>query len=332
MADFDFEAYAAVERLKYKEGPGNEKILDCVACRREEHLYYNTAKNVWNCHRCGEQGNYVSFVMLHQNCTYEEAVRLIEMGVDISITRMQSKLHEFIYNRPINIESKHKVVIPTPTNATRVTLRKYPMFFVSRNYPPDLVLSLNTMVCEEYPYENRIIFPFTCDGHTSFVAYAANKYVDPKTKNPPGSNNGELLYGYDMQPTANTLVVVEGITDAIRLWSWGYNAVALLGKNISLSHTNLLNRHRAREIVICFDGDVPVRTNKKNKGILDLAKPLIDCLTKHVSFIYINDDEKDPDNMSFDDFNGFYSVRVSYTALKIAARQNRFSVSKSHTV
>lgn len=327
MANFNFEQYASNYGLDIKHGPGNERILACILCGREEHFYYNIDKNVFDCKHCGESGNYLRFIMLHQKCSYREALSFVDEVAGISIQRIRYRLQNFW--ETVDDWWDQKLIIPPPRSSLPVTVMSYPKFFNRRGYQRDIIMQLKPRFCNGGTYSGRIIFPFTCDGHSSFVAYATNQFLEPKTLNPKGSNNADLLFGYDLFPNVNEIVLVEGITDLIRLAHWGYAAFALLGSSISTIQTFLLFKHVAEEIIVCYDGDITIndswigeeKSKKfKRKGIISLVRELIDFVPKKVTFALVNDPHADPDSLTQEQFKKIYDGRVTWNTLKRLGR------------
>ncbi len=305
--DFDFLDYTNDNGLSAKKATGYEYVLTCVICGKEKHLYYNIDKNKWICHSCGECGNYVRFIMVHQDIDYWDAIDLINGSRKISMSSIRRRIKSFFEKTDY---TEHKVIIPPPFHAERVRLKKYPVFFKKRKYDKEVVMQLRPMVCEKRPYENRIIFPFKCDGNESFVAYAVNKHMVPKTLNPIGSNNNDLIYGYDFWKSAEVMILVEGITDVIRLIQYGYPAMALLGKEISDNRIYLIEKLYAKEIVLIFDGDVNV------EDVLERAEKLAKNTSKKITIAFIEDPVKDPDNLSFKEFTALYKKKETVSRFK----------------
>lgn len=321
---FNFEEYAGKESLDHKRGPGYERILDCPLCGKSYHLYFNINKNLWNCKKCGESGNYIRFVMAHKNLPYKRVLEFLDNGINgtLNVDGMRKKLQSSVAKMNISyINNDRKLVIFPPKNARQISPKRYPKFFNLRGYDPEIIFAISPLVCETYPYANRIIFPFGCDGHSSFVAYAGNKYMQPKTLNPKYCNNAELLYGYNFFSNEDILFLVEGITDVIRLVHYGYASCALLGKNISYEQVYLLHKHKCKEIVICYDGDVPIKqiidknTKTKVRGIIDYTSLLVENLHKKLSFMIIRDSSKDPDTLTKTEFDSLFEGRVGFKEL-----------------
>lgn len=294
---FNFITYMSDEGIKSKKGPGDEYILECIACHKEKHLYYNVQNNYWICHHCDERGNYIGFIMLHQGVSYEEAIEIVEGFAGIKLSRIRQRIKSYLTSMDSKIDyNKHKMIMQPPLHAKRLTDKFYPTFFNKRKYDKEIVLRLNPLVCEKGLYENRIIFPFTCDGNKSFIAYAINKYIKPKVLDPIGSDNKDLVFGYDFWKTVNRVFLVEGVMDLLRLLHHGLPAIALLWKNISNSQMYFLDSFPSEEIVLFLDGDVGI------DEVLKKAVILSENISKKVLIAFIEDEVEDPDSLSSKDF------------------------------
>ena len=307
---FDFSEYANDEGIPLRPGPSGEIITTCPICLKDKHLYYNTDKNLWICHKCGERGNYLRFVMIHQNLDFKDAVRYIQDRKVVNIGKIRKRIKRSIAAKPIDF-TEHKVIIPPPRDSKLVTEFRYPSFFSKRKYDKNIILALGSLVCETGQYTGRIIFPFTCDGHESFVAYASNKYIQPKTLNPLGSNNSDLLYGFVFyMKKRDKIYLVEGITDMVRLLHYGFAAVSLLGKSVTNGHLYLLNKLNTDELVLCLDGDVGL------DGIIERAKEITTHVGKHLTMAYIADQTEDPDSLPKEKFMEIAANRITLSNIK----------------
>lgn len=311
MSGFNFLDYASNEGIKLRRGTGPERILECPVCTKPYHLYYNTKNNLWFCQRCGEGGNHIRFIMIHKGVSLPEAIGIIEEGTTFSISAIRKRISSYI-EKMSEDTLDYKMVVSPPLHSKPVSKGRYPKFFSSRGYDKKTVIFFQPRVCEKSPYFNRIIFPFSCDGHRSFVAYATNSYMEKKTLNPPGTRNSELIYGYDLWKKCKTLVVVEGLTDVIRLTHYGYYSNGLLGKNISDSHIHLLYKHPCEEICLCYDGDVWFEEKRKKKALENIDK-LAKNVGKKLTLIQLKREDDDPDSLSEEEWDKLYNNRVTHS-------------------
>ena len=79
---------------------------------------------------------------------------------------------------------------------------------------------------------------------------------EPKYMYSKGLPKSKILFGAErIKKSVPFICVVEGALDAIWLYQHGYDAVALLGMNLSKQQGELLRRLRTSEIVIATDND-----------------------------------------------------------------------------
>ena len=48
---------------KVRPGPHNHYISDCPLCGKPKHFYVNRGSQLWDCKKCGEEGNIVSLLV-----------------------------------------------------------------------------------------------------------------------------------------------------------------------------------------------------------------------------------------------------------------------------
>lgn len=253
----------------------DERAIECVVCHKPKHLYYNVNKNLWDCKRCGAQGNLTTFIMYHRGLEYVDAIDFIQQGVERDkSTLLKSKLNDFK-----NSVKKEKEIVKININVGKcdfmfLTEKLFEKFkhLKRRNITYSVFKSIKPMpfICMNHSrfqqLEDRMIFPIICDGHISYQAYDVTGKRVPKTWNPPGSINSELLFLYDQYKKSDKpLVVVEGIFDALRVLTIddSVNCVALLGSNLSTYQAFLLGNSNASEIILMLDGDVYTKKDRK---------------------------------------------------------------------
>jgi hypothetical protein len=291
--------------LKYLESKSrNELVLDCVdpACPKPtDHLYLNETTGLWICHRCGVAGNLVVLVAIVRKTTARHAQKLLEEEMPDSLTahELKEKLKNLDeLGTEFTDHMGMKLYAPPPPSKIVSKKNGYPTFLNERNIPFSLALRFGVRVCNSGKYNGRLIFPFKCDGNRSFVAYSAIGQK-PKTLNPPGGMNDRMIYQYDQMNKLGkelcgirSLVVVEGIFDCLRLTTYGYPAIALLGSFLSKNQAILLSDISFDKIIFMLDGEVKIDNYWKQ------LRNFTYISGKEVLFAPIKEDKKDPDLLS----------------------------------
>jgi len=320
----------------------DEMVMRCIdnACPNpHNHLFMNKRTGAWICHRCGVSGNMITFLRILKSINTAEAKKIIgeeEAEDAITLSQLREKLYRLKDTMEL-LEDKQglKNIIYPPKVAKKIKRNAYPSVLIRRKIPYSVAKYFRVAYCNSGKYTNRLIFPFTCNGHRSVVAYATNKYLKPKTLNPPGSYNKDLLFGYDImealaankttpmwmptQKREKTLLVVEGIFDFLRVLLYGYRCVALLKSHLSKAQATLLNDSGYRRIVFLLDGDV---TNKQYETKLR-HKDFIDSKPVHIARIPSPDD--DPDKLSAKEIGNLIknSIKNSEIEEKLLKRLKR---------
>ena len=255
------------------------------------HLYLNRDTGLFICHRCGLTGNIVTFVSIIRKVSFKQASLLVEEGSDggvADLLELKERIHEIGTNiQAIFDKQDLKNIIMPPPGSKRVGPKAYPTFLNKRRVPMWLAEEVGTLYCNKGRYSGRIIFPFTSNGHHSFVAYATHPTMPKKTLNPPGCDDHKMLYLYDTmqkwhhdidlpRPESKGLIVVEGVMDALRLLTYNYRACALLKSHVSKEQAMLLSDTVHPYVIIMLDGDVT--DSEYNKKLANLryvdSKPI----------------------------------------------------------
>ncbi len=289
--------------LKYeKVSNQNELILDCIdpVCPNpQNHLYLNENTGLWICHRCGIAGNPVVLVSIVKKTTAREAQKLIEEGQDsATINELKNHLKDFeLLYSSLADEMEMKIFVPPPPSKL-VTRKTYPKILNKRKIPFWLARRIGVKICNSGKYAGRLIFPYRCDGNVSFVAYATMGQK-PKTLNPPGGQNDRMIYEYDYMnkmgykyPKNTVLVVVEGIFDCLRVQTYGFPCVALLGSFLSKNQALLLGQMPYDELVFMLDGDISENNYWKQLRHIKYIDG------KNIRFAPIPEKDKDPDMLT----------------------------------
>jgi len=110
-----------------------------------------------------------------------------------------------------------------------------------------------------------------------------------------------LLFNLDMalERTKDYVIIVEGVFDAMRLFIWGYNAVALLGTKLSKYNRSMLLANFDR-LYIALDNDI--KDNGDNPG-QEAAAKIIESIQGEIEvFNILLPPGKDPDDCTKDEF------------------------------
>lgn len=136
--------------------------------------------------------------------------------------------------------------------------------------------------------------------------YECKKIIYPPLKNEEIYGQLDIIYGTSIKyllfnldnaikRTTDYVILVEGVFDAMRLFTLGYNAIALLGTKLSkYNRTILLSKFD--KIYVALDNDVSLI--KKNAGQIATQKIIEDLKNYVECFSIVLPPNKDPDECS----------------------------------
>jgi len=112
---------------------------------------------------------------------------------------------------------------------------------------------------------DRLIFPVNFNGVLVGYQSRALTAEGPKYKNVHGTGAfAQILYNWDRAKSYDTIVIVEGVFDAIRV---GTNAVATLGTYLSAWRVDLINTLHPKKLIFMLDRDALYKAYKSSKKI-----------------------------------------------------------------
>lgn len=211
-----------------------------------------------HCFSCGYKASFPKFVADCLDITYRQA---IEWLLNVSTYSFIEDSRDF--NCDIVDEDKKTNLYE---NLPAITLDELKSYDYIHDYMFKRKLSLDVINKFEVGYDpvtDSITFPVYIDGKCIFVAKRRVKYkrFDLPEINP------KPIYGLDYCK-GDSIIVCEGVIDALTCWTYGKEAVALFGTG-SEYQAKQLNNIRQRHIILALDGDYAGK-----KGMHNLSKYL----------------------------------------------------------
>ena len=218
-------------------------------------------KGCWHCFGCGAKGNIIHLVQRCLNLDRSNAVRQIAnwFGFPESVsspsTQEIAKLLEKEKEEDVETDL---IRIPLPKYIEdKEELLKYLM--TKRKYTEKQSWSIinyyNLCWTNQGYYKDRIIIPIY-DSIGSLVTFEASDltgHSDKKKLYPKGSPMSRLLFNNHNVNSGYTWMV-EGIWDAIRIWSFGEPAIATFGAHLSSYQAQMIIQ-KYSDVMILYDGD-----------------------------------------------------------------------------
>jgi hypothetical protein len=230
---------------------GQEIIYKCPWCKKPK-LEVNYNKLVFNCFRCSKGGS------LNQL-----GAKLSEIGCNdaiygsLAFTKIIAR--DLPQNRKIDLPNIKTVESYCQSfTINRLAANDAALLYLSgRGLDMADVLTYKMWTSDEYKFRNRIIIPII--EHNKPVCWVARAYDGslPKEVSPKASesNKSHYVFNLDSVKLGSCLVIVEGIFDCIHLDKRGYNAVSIMGSNLSDTQAGKILSKRPSGIVLMYDGD-----------------------------------------------------------------------------
>ena len=164
-------------------------------------------------------------------CGYSAHLAIFCRSLGLDIRRLPSRLKTPYKPKEIQTPS-FQAKLPDEyslINENDILHRKPLEYLQGRGVSFEQINSYRIGYCVLGPYAQRIIFPVY--EQARLVGFTARLVTEgqPKYKNPAGFHKSDFLYNFDSALHFDTVIIVEGVFDAIRL----PNSVALFGKELS---------------------------------------------------------------------------------------------------
>ena len=289
--DFDKFADWATKRFQDVKITENEIKINSIFTEDTKHkLWCNPSGGrkelkygAYHCWKTNKGGSLVSFVMLVDKCSREEALQIL-CGYK-TMAQLEKELDDFFSEEQVKsnyiVEEINKPKFSLPSGSYLISdlgtnnwyREKAETYLNQRKIPID-----GLYVCMEEPYKGRIVIPYY--GKSGELIYWNSRHLNPKAKirylGPPktcGIGKEDVIYmAGNWLSQGSLLHVCEGEFNAISLKLSELNACACGGKNMSEKQAILLSDYK---IVVCLDRDkAGTQGTAKMLNMLSLSKSL----------------------------------------------------------
>lgn len=244
-----------------KETRSGQYVCDCVFCGKEDHMYVNKRTQMFDCKKCGTQGNIYKLLRFLEK-TYLLGGSTIEAVETIESVR--EMLANEIENSEVGLLELPEIKMPVGWKV----LKNSNSYLMGRGITPELCKRYNMGTTNMFrKYKNYILIPIRDDGKIrGFIGrYGSKKVPDGKLRynNSIGTQFSQLLFGYDeITQNTNTVILVEGVFDKIAvdkvldLWSSEeIKCVCTFGKKISEEQIAKLKIKGVVRVILLYDFD-----------------------------------------------------------------------------
>lgn len=264
---FLFRQWAKQHFNEIREKNGKIRLCsifcDALGGDRKYHLYCKPAICMYKCMKSGEKGSLYSLVMQVEQCTYDEAVDILE-GDTQNLRYLEAKLDQYLdpnYKpKKEYVGRKKKLDFPDnsflitslgKTNHYRIRAEQY---LLGRKIIPK-----GLMICVAGEYSNRIVIPYY-DREGDLVYWNARdlnpnstlRYRGPDSVQYPAAKKEEVVWMQYFPKEGTKIYLTEGEFDAMTLNECGLHAAAFGGASFNIKQFEML---RGYDLVLAFDAD-----------------------------------------------------------------------------
>jgi DNA primase len=285
------------------------------------------SKQIFHCFGCGAGGDIITFVMKHENISFQEAMSLLAKkagiplpsdGTDSKVIRKYEKLRDVLSAAGRYYAMKLKESAPALTYLKNRGIESASVEIFGIGYAPagwdNLLRHLRGSGCSDTlikeaglavqgnkglydMFRHRIMFPITSmsGGILAFGGRALDDSI-PKYINSPETavfKKSDTLFGLntakDEIRKGGSVIIVEGYMDVIVCHQYGYkNVVAPLGTSLTTGHIQKLRTLGGKSVLV-FDGDAA------GKSAARRALSLI-CRNDYTAKVLLLPDGEDPES------------------------------------
>lgn len=267
---------------------GNEFRARCPL-HNDNHPSFslNRTTGAWKCFsRCGH-GSFQNLVQAVLGCSVQEAYEWVASnGSKATVDRAISSLEAQLF-------PQQPLAVPSTGQGWEAYFRsissfEMPNWFLDRGFTWQTVNHWNIRyssvldaVTVPVYWQQQLVGTVTRNHNPSL----------PKYQNSPNLPRSEILFG-EISRSSTYIMICEGALDLLWLWQNGYNAIGLLGNDLSEKQIELLRQYRFNEIVLALDNDEGGRSGTEKISRLLIQHGWL----LHLTTIKFSPDKKDPND------------------------------------
>jgi hypothetical protein len=265
-------------------GHGWYLLPECPECGKKNHFAFNPEQG-YVCHKCkihGKVGSLINLLRRHGHT--------IGRKKEVSVPPVCEDVPELEFLPSKGLDT---VDVPFPPESRACTLETCPAYFVNRGYPHQLLIEFNFRHCGSGRYGGYTIIPLVTGKNRAWLAYDTHRERGgAKVLDADDSHKSLFLFGYDyvLKKRPKKVVVVEGVTDALRIIchtaAHDYYIspeepplpLAILGSKVSEHHVaaigELTRTLRLSEVIVCLDRDTETDEGDYATGPMAAARKI----------------------------------------------------------
>lgn len=223
----------------------------------------------WQCWGCGEKGNIFHLIQQIEKVNFTGSLKWLANFVGLSSSYVPTieyaqKLLENL-NKIFEEEPELEIIELPPFCESAMEH----LHIAKKRVSKKDIKKYDIKYCVNGKYFGSLIIPIVFE--KKLVAFFARDMIGVSEKSKRynyGAKIGKIFFNWDeaiLYP--DYVIIVEGIFDCLKVLSFGYNCVALLGISLSIKKTSLLLKH-FKKIYIVLDNDCKVKYDSEGNEII----------------------------------------------------------------
>jgi len=263
LEDLDLESWLNDYTEITFRNDGEIRIRVCPVCLNDKSkLYVSVEKKLFYCQRCGFGKGIRDICRLMAEVSGRHLNDIkIELAQTVSPAKKENEFESAVQDK---IKPDKTLDAPEPIDTVSlpqtepfegVTGTRAYNYLLKRGLSEEIIKErqlamVGSLRGHSGPY---VLFPVNYFGLT--VAYQGRCIVDKDPKYVSSENIKQWLWPLDQLKEQDTIVIVEGVFDALGYLSVGVPAVCTFGKKISTSQIELLQKHKIKNVYFAWDPD-----------------------------------------------------------------------------
>jgi DNA primase len=270
----------------------------------------NLDTGVWHCFTCGEKGTIYTFVQkLEGFPKFGQAVgyikRMVGFKDDFNSTLDYTQKVIELFNQPAKTSKVEKAEIEEIMLPLEFKSAMKHLSIASKRVTAQMIRKFDIRYATEGFYEGHLIIPIYFNHEiVAFFARDLLGKAEKSKKYNKGAQIGQLFFNWDNAILNKKYVILtEGMLDCLKVDSFGYNVMALLGIELSLEKKMKLINNFER-VYIALDNDHKekdgVIKNPGQEGAMKLIKKIRSEVETYNILLPLG---KDPDECIQEEFD-----------------------------
>ena len=282
-AGYQSQLFSDVEEQRPASG-GKETVGTCPFCSKAKHFSFSSEKSVWRCWSCQKSGDWLAYMQEQQRLDFREALQILADAAGVELAGGDQQAWQQSQRRAGVLEAAQELFVQDLQEASTSEAQAVAGYLQERGYTAEEIkdMELGAYVggqdrlkqrLEERGYtaqeisESGLLTGGFGTSHTLSMLWRdpAGRAIglvcrvlhgeEPKYKYSAGMKKSQGLIGLTRCRGAESVVLVEGVLDALYLSAKGEQVVAVGGTSLSTAQIAALEHNETKQIVLCLDTD-----------------------------------------------------------------------------